>query len=63
MWKQDTLFYVPFWKNKIDNFKDKKKDLLKLLKDYPEKPTELQTFSTNRGINIHLFHHVEHLKL
>ena len=52
MWKQDTLFYVPFWKNKIDNFKDKKKDLLELLKDYPEKPTELQTFTTNRGINI-----------
>ena len=34
--EQKTLFDIPFWEMKIINFKEKKKEIVKLLKKYPE---------------------------
>ena len=46
--EQKTLFNIPFWEMKTINFKKKKKDIVKLLKNYPEEKKELQDFYTNR---------------
>ena len=51
VWKSDALFVVPFWKTKVNNFKVKKKNIEKVLRSYSEKPTQLQTFASNRGSN------------
>jgi len=49
VWESDALFVVPFWKTKIDNFTFKKKSIEKVLSTHREKPTQLQTFTSNRG--------------
>jgi len=46
--EQKTLFNIPFWEMQTINFKKKKKDIVKLLKKYPEEKLELQDFYTNR---------------
>ena len=46
--EQKTLFNIPFWEMQTINFKKKKKDIVKLLKKYPEEKTKLQDFYTNR---------------
>ena len=51
MWTSDNLFYVPFWKTKVNNFSSKKKSIEKVLTEYPEETTELVTFASNRGSN------------
>ena len=50
-WNSDALFVVPFWKTRVNNFTVKKKSIEKLLRTYREKPTQLQTFASNRGSN------------
>ena len=45
---QDTLFNIPFWKIRIINFEEKKKELTKLLESYPEERKGAGEFSTNR---------------
>ena len=49
--EQKTLFNIPFWEMQTINFKKKKKDIVKLLKKYPEEKKEFQDFYTNRQIN------------
>ena len=34
---EESLFNIPFWKIQTINFEKKKKELVKLLKSYPEK--------------------------
>ena len=46
--QQKTLFNIPFWEMQTINFTKKKKDIVKLLKKYPEEKLELQDFYTNR---------------
>ena len=49
---QKSLFDIPYWKIQIINFKKKKKELIELLKSYPEEKKELlQEFVTNRQSN------------
>lgn len=48
---ETNLFSIPIWKTSVSNFKQKKKDLKKILKSFPETRSELQTFETNRQIN------------
>jgi len=43
-----NLFEVPMWSLPSINFKKKKEQLVKLLKNYPEKRTGIQNFTTNR---------------
>jgi len=45
---QQSLFNIPFWKIRITNFEEKKKELVKLLEFYPEKKIGMQEFATNR---------------
>ena len=46
---EDSLFNIPFWKIQTINFEKKKKELVKLLKSYPEEEKKgLQEFATNR---------------
>jgi len=45
---EETLFKIPYWSTPVLNFKTKQKDLITLLKGYPEKRHGLQTFATNR---------------
>ena len=46
--QQKTLFNIPFWEMQTINFTKKKKDIVKLLKKYPEEKLEFQDFYTNR---------------
>jgi hypothetical protein len=48
---ETNLFSIPMWKILVNNFKQKKKDLKKILKSFPEKRSGLQTFETNRQID------------
>ena len=48
MIRQDNLFNIPFWKIQIINFEEKKKELNKILKSYPEEKKGMQEFATNR---------------
>jgi hypothetical protein len=48
---EKNLFSIPIWSMQVKNFKDKKKQLNKLFKLYPEKRQGLQTFETNRQID------------
>ena len=48
--EQKTLFNIPFWEMQTINFTKKKKDIVKLLKKYPEEKLELQDFYTNRQL-------------
>ena len=43
-----NLFEIPMWSLPSINFKKKKEQLVKLLKNYPEKRTGIQNFTTNR---------------
>ena len=43
-----NLFEIPMWSVPCINFKKKKDQLTKLLKNYPEKRVGLQNFTTNR---------------
>jgi len=52
MWESQALFVVPFWRTKINNFSFKKKNIEKILKSYPEKITQLHTFTSNRGADL-----------
>ena len=45
---EETLFRIPYWTIPTLNFSTKKKQLLTLLKAYPEKKHGMQTFITNR---------------
>jgi len=46
---QETIFNINYWSTPlIDNFKTKKKQILHLLKSYPEKKQKFQNFYTNR---------------
>ena len=55
MWNSNIMFSIPFWKTHTNNFKEKKKEILKVLKKYPEEPVEYHTFKTNRqGKNTYL---------
>ena len=45
---RSNLFEIPMWSLPCLNFKKKKEQLVKLLKNYPEKRTGIQNFSTNR---------------
>ena len=49
--RQDNLFNIPFWQIRSINFKEKKKELVKLLESYPEEKKGLQEFATNRQSN------------
>ena len=48
---ENDLFKINFYKISVKNFSYKKQLTLKLLKNYPEKKIELQTFFTNRQSN------------
>ena len=48
MIRQDNLFNIPFWKIQTINFEEKKKELNKILKSYPEEKKGMQEFATNR---------------
>ena len=48
MSKQKTLFQIPYWHSKTKNFDKKKKEIVKMLEDYPEHRTDTQNFSSNR---------------
>ena len=48
MTRQDNLFNIPFWKIQTINFEEKKKELNKILKSYPEEKKGMQEFATNR---------------
>ena len=43
-----TLFQIPYYKIKIEDWKNKKERLLSLLKLYPEHKIDMQQFYTNR---------------
>tara|TARA_Y100001937_G_scaffold93617_1_gene126793 strand:- start:684 stop:1205 length:522 start_codon:yes stop_codon:yes gene_type:complete len=45
---RNNLFEIPMWSLPTINFKKKKEQLTKLLKNYPEKRVGIQNFSTNR---------------
>ena len=45
---QQSLFNIPFWKIQTINFEEKKKELNKILKSYPEEKKGMQEFATNR---------------
>ena len=47
---EKNLFSIPIWSMQVKNFKDKKKQLHKLFKHYPEKRPGQQTLETNRKI-------------
>ena len=49
MIEKRDLFHVPCWKIQVNNFKEKKKKLIKILESFPEK--EIQDFDTNRQTN------------
>ena len=53
--QQESLFNIPFWGIRTINFKEKKKELVKLLESYPEekeKYGEIEgEFATNRQID------------
>ena len=46
-----SLFDIPYWKIQTINFKKKKKELVTLLKSYPEEKKRIQEFATNRQSN------------
>ena len=48
MIREDNLFNIPFWQIRSINFKEKKKELNKILKSYPEEKKGMQEFATNR---------------
>jgi len=48
---QGSLFSIPYWKIQSINFEEKKKELVELLKSYPEERKEFQEFATNRQNN------------
>jgi len=48
---ESILFKVPMWTLPTLNFKDKKPQLQKLVKSFPEKKHGLQNFATNRQSN------------
>ena len=45
---ENTLFKINYWSTPVLNFSNKKKELLTLLKSYPEKRQGIQPFATNR---------------
>jgi hypothetical protein len=47
---EQTLFKIPYWSMSSLNFKEKKKEVEKLLKNYPETKQGKQTFLTNRSV-------------
>jgi len=48
---KENLFSIPVWTLSVNNFNEKKKKLKLLLKDFPEKKQQFQTFETNRQID------------
>jgi len=44
----ESLFNIPYWKIQIINFKEKKKELTKLLESYPEEKKWMAGFATNK---------------
>ena len=50
-YQKKSLFNIPYWKIQIINFKKKKKELVELLKSYPDEKKGIQEFSTNRQNN------------
>ena len=49
--KKETLFEVNYWTISLTNFKNKKLQLLNMLKSYPEKKQDMQEFYTNKQNN------------
>ena len=47
---ENTLFKIPYWSMSSLNFKEKKIEVEKLLKNYPETKQGKQTFLTNRSV-------------
>src|SRR6056300_710979 len=45
---ENSLFSIKYWSMPVLNFKNKKLQLQKLLKNFPEKRNGIQTFATNR---------------
>ena len=45
---EESLFNIPYWPMHTINFEDKKKELIKILKSYPEEKKGMQEFATNR---------------
>jgi len=45
---ENTLFKINYWSTSVINFKNKKIQLQKLIKSFPEKRHGMQTFATNR---------------
>ena len=45
---ENTLFKIDYWTTPVLNFKNKKIQLQKLVKSFPEKRHGIQTFATNR---------------
>jgi len=45
---ENSLFTINYWSTPVINFKNKKHQLQKLIKSFPEKRHGLQTFATNR---------------
>ena len=45
---ENTLFKINYWTTPVLNFKNKKIQLQKLVKSFPEKRHGIQTFATNR---------------
>lgn len=48
---ENTLFKISYWSTSVLNFKNKKPQLQKLVKSFPEKKHEMQSFATNRQSN------------
>ena len=49
---KDTLFAVPYWKFKVPNWTQTKKDIHSLLETYPCIEHEGQNFLTNRRLSL-----------
>ena len=49
--QQNSLFKIDYWKISIKDFEIKKKQLIELLKEYPESKQGIQFFNTNKQNN------------
>jgi len=49
--KENTLFKIDYWTTPVLDFKNKKIQLQKIIKSFPEKRHGIQTFATNRQSN------------